>query len=635
MLPPATSDAMKIKPEFPQGAAALATVIVLTTALFMMLGGLITWATNGYRHAARATLRARLFFAAESGIQYTAGKFKLLPRGGHFNRSAISNEFSLIAASNFPSDVRLERFTLADTSTNSLVLHGKYKGLYQIEGAYEVRCRVCSIADSNQAVELRLVMGSLFISPFQFGIFYNENLEIHPGADMTISGRVHSNKNIYMWPSRRLFFQDPVSCAGVFIYGDDGWNIFTNRYTPTRQQGQVRINTNAVGSPVYVRLGRRATDGVEFDTYVSGTTKTKWFDEYDPAWAETSLERLNGYVKSSTHGVETLTLPFEGAEQQTRVLIEPPISGESNDIAKVRLANRAAIVVETNDMVYYQTGPITNSDCTTRIAIAPLSSGSITFLSRTNRFWNGRQDYTINPTDFDMAKFKTWLNSANCPLAAKEEFYNSANDRGGIVYINPPEIGNRTFGSTNSAVRLVNAEELPRSLTLATPQAVYIKGNYNTKVGRDTQTNHPSAIVCDAVTPLSTAWQDSQNVDRNMSYKDNRGRIVNTSAANTTYNTALIAANSMSTTNVTGGGVHNLPRFLENWSGYTITLCGSLICMYESTKETVQHDDANPDYYSAPNRNYLFDPKLGKYATSPPGVPNLYKYGILEWGQLE
>ncbi|MCX7005026.1 MAG: hypothetical protein NTV22_17360 [bacterium] len=604
----------------PRGAAAIAAVVVLTTALFIGLAGLLNWSTNGYRHATRATTHARLFYAAESGLQYAAGKFKLLPRGGNFNHSLLSNEFVAIARSNFPPDIRLVKFTMSDSSTNATVMLGKYKGLYQIEAVYDIRCRVSDANDATHAVELQLKMGSLFLSPFQFGVFYNENLEIHPGADMIISGRVHCNKNIYMWPTKTLKFNDPITCGGSFRQGyDAGWSIFDS----SRDQGQIYVATNVAGTTKYVKLGKQLSNNLEFDTSVSGATATEYFDTYSPLWAGTSLTRLRSRVLDSTFGTEALTLPFEGAEDYSRVLVDPPINGETTDVARVRMANRAAFLIETNDVIYYQTGPITNSEYTTRTAINNVYSNS--FATRTNYFWNGRQDYTINPLDFNMGAFKTWVDSGSCPLAARDEFNSSANSRSGIIYVNQPEIGKRTYKSTNMAVRIINADALPRPLTIATPHALYIKGNYNIKIGTTANTNYPSAILSDCFTPLSSAWNDKKNISNNY-----------VAAANTTYNTALIVGNSTSTyQNTTGGGLHNLPRFLENWSGNTITINGSMVCLYAAVKELAQHVDSNSDYYGAPTRNYLYDTRLGRYETSPPGVPNIYKYGLLEWAQVE
>ena len=53
---------------------------------------------------------------------------------------------------------------------------------------------------------------------FQFAIFYNMDMEINPGASMTVNGRVHSNYNIWATGSSSgspLNFSDSVDASGL------------------------------------------------------------------------------------------------------------------------------------------------------------------------------------------------------------------------------------------------------------------------------------------------------------------------------------------------------------------------------------------------------------------------------------
>ena len=64
------------------------------------------------------------------------------------------------------------------------------------------------------------------IPVFQFAIFYTMDLEINPGAPMKVTGKVHSNGNLYSAPPSTLEFAQSVDAAG---------RIYTNRapYDPT------------------------------------------------------------------------------------------------------------------------------------------------------------------------------------------------------------------------------------------------------------------------------------------------------------------------------------------------------------------------------------------------------------------
>ena len=70
------------------------------------------------------------------------------------------------------------------------------------------------------------------------------------------------------------------------------------------------------------------------------------------------------------------------------------------------------------------------------------------------------------------------------------------------------------------------------------------------------------------------------------------------------------------------GGVNNLPRLLEAWSGRTFTLNGSLVCLYNSAKATNIFQSPGV-YYSAPTRNINFDQNLTDSTKLPPGTPRL------------
>ena len=46
-------------------------------------------------------------------------------------------------------------------------------------------------------VNMRRVFQKQITSPWQYAIFYNDLLEVNPGAPMTIAGWVHTNNNLY------------------------------------------------------------------------------------------------------------------------------------------------------------------------------------------------------------------------------------------------------------------------------------------------------------------------------------------------------------------------------------------------------------------------------------------------------
>jgi hypothetical protein len=126
----------------------------------------------------------------------------------------------------------------------------------------------------------------------------------------------------------------------------------------------------------------------------------------------------------------------------------------------------------------------------------------------------------------------------------------------------------------------------------------------------------PAALISDALTILSPAWQDSQST----------GAYTTRQAANTTINAAIltgIVPSSGNTTTTFSGGVHNLPRLLEDWnspSTKTLTLNTSIINLFNSTRATGKF--VNPGtYYDPPTRQFSFDNNYADPAKVPPGIP--------------
>lgn len=596
----------------PKGVALLVTVLVITTVVFIGSAGILHWSNNGYRTAVQKETRAQLFYCAESGLEFAKARLYDFTVANYFDLDYISNQFLIIAEQNFPDNVELVHYQLGNVVTNQVVDEGDYAGLGQLINRYFVNCRTCEKDNPDNAVELEFYIATRSISPFQFAIFYDEDLEFHPGPGMYVTGRVHSNEDILLWPSGDLYFFNKITCCGIWAGGRTEMMPY---FRDSRRKGNVYITFPDTGQRINL---------------YQYTTPREYFDSFDPLWSLSSqtnaLNALHGAVRDDSFGTSPLLLPFEGAQSNTHAIIDPPKPTDTDALSKSRFANKAALVIESNNIMYLQTGPITNMQYTQRKEIGDITKNPHLqdFIIYTNTFYNERQHYHIRPYDIDFDKFMDWLNSPQCKSDVYNEFMGT-NDRSGIIYINPPEIGDRTRDTTNAGVRLCNASEIPRSLTLATPVGLYTWGNFNTQINGNYNTNHSTVLISDAFTILSSDWKDEWNRTDNKNYRVRHP---------VTLNTAIIVGNSTSTYSRTGGGVHNLPRLLEDWSGMRYTLRGSLICLFASEKETGPHIDSGAPYYGPPRRDLVYDPKLADPNSSPPGFLGFYEYVTHEWRQF-
>jgi hypothetical protein len=123
--------------------------------------------------------------------------------------------------------------------------------------------------------------------------------------------------------------------------------------------------------------------------------------------------------------------------------------------------------------------------------------------------------------------------------------------------------------------------------------------------------------MSDSLTILSSLWVDMNSSKSISSYRD---------ATNTTINAAIITGIVPSTGPAQtqySGGVHNLPRLLENWTGDTLTLNTSIVNLYNSQVATKPFLWPGT-YYYAPTRQFSYDINFANpNRQPPPGTPNL------------
>jgi hypothetical protein len=246
------------------------------------------------------------------------------------------------------------------------------------------------------------------------------------------------------------------------------------------------------------------------------------------------------------------------------------------------------------------------------------------FLSVTNSFADQREGKTVVASQIDMGKLNTWAGT-NSSIANKHGSGNPFN----ILYV----ADNRTNGNLLYSVRLtnnlvlppaVNTNGQPTGFTVATPNPLYVWGNYNCTNSAylnttNTSATVPAALLADALTILSPSWVDSHSSDSFHS-----GVRV---ASSTTVNAALLAG-VVYTSGSTGnspfsGGVVNLPRLLEDWGNggaVTLTINTSMVNMFNSVRATGPWQTPGT-YYYAPTRSFNFDQNFKNQSRLPPGTP--------------
>jgi hypothetical protein len=424
----------------------------------------------------------------------------------------------------------------------------------------------------------RLHGPQVYIVPiFQFAVFYDKLMEFTWAATFVANGRVHGNGDIYVGGPSALTFNSLVTAGGgIYKTNWDG-------HTLSQMTGAINYNGN-------------------------------------PASA-TNVSRV------------TLQVATNGTPAGLREIINMPPPGEDplSDIALQRYYAHpgVALLVSNMTVTAYLKNSVTGAP--TSLSITNWGTNSISllstfpFLSVTNLFMDQRElSKTVRTTQIDVGMYSQWLANNS---AVRANF-----PGGGPIYPNVLYVADNRTSATNTdlfAVRLANGSILPTNgltgWTVATPNPLYIWGNYNLGPGgstlpgnQDTSKTFPAALVSDALTILSPNWQDSQSY---LALTDGS----KSKAVSTTVNAAILTGIVYSTdgaSNHFSGGVLNVPRLLEDWTSDTLTLNTSIVNLFDSARATNRFKNPGA-YYFAPTRAFSFDRNFTNWTKLPPATPTL------------
>lgn len=192
--------------------------------------------------------------------------------------------------------------TITQTQTNQLVVMTgeQSQGLYAQRDKWELNTTATETSTGVQ-VALRREFFNNRIPIFQFGIFYDDDMELHPGPRFDFGGRVHSNGSMFLMAGTGLYFASKVT-ASKHIFTDVAKN---NR--PASSWGENVFIKNASGS--YVQLTN--TMGSVLKDTVNGaavTTGPVYPITYKNANWKSNQNLFQGNLVSNT---PTLNLPLK------------------------------------------------------------------------------------------------------------------------------------------------------------------------------------------------------------------------------------------------------------------------------------------------------------------------------------
>ncbi len=484
-------------------------------------------------------------------------------------------------------------------------------GIQQRTVGYEVRA-VTEVGGSS--VESYRVINAVSTPIFQFAVFYTEDLEVLPGPDMTLGGRVHTNGDMYLGSGGVLTMDtNYVRSVG---------NMYRLRKNETSASGDVMIR-KYVDNPF---------DLSEPEEYVR-------MDSEDQLAADYGIDTISGYDSNFTNGHdadgdgsyygEGDLLPFvQGAlefwsepdgytgsgntvltgEHQVTEAVAPSI-GSIKLYEEVE--SGGDFIEDPTNPGHYIPAPAglgthnkgffyENAD----LAVVVDIDGGLTIYDGQGNDITSAAEGSIELGEIlDTRQSQSTSDTTDLVVIDLEALQNTLQDiwpGNGLIYVGHEGMDE---GVGAKSVKLINGFELETALTTVCEGQVYIEGDFNTLNKKG------AAVIGDAVSLLSNDWDDSKVAGATL-----------TRASETTYNVAIITGNQETVGNDYNGGLENLPRFHENWTGIGCNISGSFVNAWESDWATEPWSYGG-DRYKAPHRNWNYDPDFNDAANLPPFTP--------------
>jgi hypothetical protein len=659
------------------GGWALAIVLVLAAGALLVAGSVLSWSDSSAETTARNNEYYATTYAAEGATEKVLsavvsdyenyGEPIVFAKLATYSNSVPSANddpywanYTFTAGPNQSNMVVINRIN----PTNIILLGPPYQGLYMLAATYEI---ISTAVNKTSGLNIGAAVGQSInlgtIPIFQFAIFFQNTMEVDPGANMTINGFVHGNSGIYMDTTANLTFSNDVSSSGAIIIGEN-----------------------------------------PLDPSSRGTPNNPAFDGYH-------LSGVNPLVLPV--GTNSSGLITNSAQNVNAILQIPPAGLSPTSMTGSNyLYNRAdMIILISNNSVSVTSGVLVDNQAT----VISNSAWSLWLNTNANtQFYDQRQGITIQTADLDIGKLSSWsatnntlrtalggrnLNSVfvadersnsnavvttNYNYSTNSVFTNTvAHPANNSTNVIPPITTNTTLTlstnrpgsgtyigaiSTNTSVTprqylfnlitgysyqwitgvtttpyyttnynvtsqagvvLTNGATLPNlGLAVVTPDPVYIVGNYNVSTNGtpanlgtfNTAQTYPAAVYSDAITILSGAWNPANS----------SSGISSRTATDDTVNAAFLTGNVPSDGNYYSGGVENFPRFLENWSGHTFTYNGSMVCMFNSQVATAPWPGTGT-VYNPPTRNWAFDLNFNNALRQPPLTPHVISVNRGSW----
>ncbi|MEZ4412061.1 MAG: hypothetical protein R2910_03640 [Gemmatimonadales bacterium] len=569
-----------------RGFALEATLIVLVL-ISVLVGASVASYVMVQRSGSVDYRGTRVSYAAEAGADAVISQLAAKMTDGILSSADLAS-ITLPTLSGFT--FAAPTVTQIGSPVPRTITYGPFSGLIGLNQQIDIG--ITATDPANNRAQVVVTANAQSIPLFQFGVFYDGDLEIHNGPNLDFAGWVHTNSNLYLNSGSSQHFMDLITTPD---------SIFWQRKNENDRDSHTYIN-DASGTPRTLNFDSRSNPGQSFVT------------------ASNSL--FNGRVMTGVSGVQPLRLPLPTGMPPIE-LIRPRSGADDADTRAVKFAWKATAHI-TVDLAQLNN---VNTCAGLTIIGSPLPTGAscAMFYGKSQAYWDNRENIGVDVFQIDVGALQTWAAA------------NSARDYS-IIYVTFINASATNANRDYPAVRVTNGATLRAPITVSTDRPLYLWGNFNS-IGWQ-----PASFIADALTILSSNWTDATHTVPAGNTAAGGGSdytsTAKTTAAGLTTIYAAVAAGHSATpcdwqrTGCTvptpppatsggsyGGGLENFPRFLESFGGSrTVFYRGSLVSLFES-QYAARRRWAWKSYYDAPDRDWAFDLRFRDPRNLPPGTP--------------
>jgi hypothetical protein len=218
-----------------RGFALEATLMVMLL-ISVLLAAAVMGAMTTTRTTSLDYRNSRVFYAAEAATEAIMGQLGIYMEDGYLSDEEL--------AALYPPTLEgfsFDSFSVTKTGdvTTETITDGSFAGLYSLTQKVEIFSEAEDAMENRSAVLISAKAQAIPI--FQFGVFFEKDLEATNGPAMTFSGWVHSNGNIYL-SSNNAWYKDAITTPNK-LYHDrkDQHLIYDGVYVDDAYGNEVQL----------------------------------------------------------------------------------------------------------------------------------------------------------------------------------------------------------------------------------------------------------------------------------------------------------------------------------------------------------------------------------------------------------